>query len=636
MKLSSKIILGFSSICIIFLILSIFVSFSLRQMQKATTTLDMEIMPVSILASNIQAVVTLEALHVINYDFSGSEASRNMVEKEHKVIMEDFEQLHPLMKTAAVQAHPEIVAAIENLAKNYSTFRSYVDLIPSTLEQMALNQRAMRAAHDQLNEFATSVRLNQEEHQIAESRVADEDSVRHSIERIESVNEIINGGDAILADVLRGMLYSDMKHFGLAEGRLTQMLEKADWLQNDSISPDDRELCGRITELINDYSGALAGLKDVTANKLGNAKSRSEARDLTLNSAIELSALTDAQSSLTLKAAVASMINLLLAQVIGLAVAVVICMVMSYIITRNITKPINHIISLLNEGANEVDHASSQLSDASSSLAEGSTENAASLEETSAALEELSSMTKRNADNSTEANNIMGKASEAVKRANLSMSNVIRAMDEIAVSGNEISKIIKTIDDIAFQTNLLALNAAVEAARAGEAGAGFAVVADEVRNLAIRSADAARSTADLIAATISNINSGSQMVNDTAESFITVEAHSGNVAGLLSEVAAASREQSQGIEQITRAMTQMDQVTQNIAASAEESASTATGLASQAGHLLDAVNSLHGLVAGAEAADSGLQRQRPASSIAYHPSSGGLRTRKLAASGDMF
>jgi methyl-accepting chemotaxis protein len=207
-------------------------------------------------------------------------------------------------------------------------------------------------------------------------------------------------------------------------------------------------------------------------------------------------------------------------------------------------------------------------------------------------------MTKRNSDNAIEANSLMSHTTDAVTKAESSMTNVIAAMDQIATSGNEIGKIIKTIDEIAFQTNLLALNAAVEAARAGEAGAGFAVVADEVRNLAIRSADAAKNTADLIAATISNINSGSEMVHSTSENFHNVATNSSKVAQLVSEVAEASKEQSQGINQITTAMTQMDKVTQSNAASAEESASAAGQLTIQAENLMRAVDDMSFIVYG--------------------------------------
>jgi methyl-accepting chemotaxis protein len=192
-------------------------------------------------------------------------------------------------------------------------------------------------------------------------------------------------------------------------------------------------------------------------------------------------------------------------------------------------------------------------------------------------------------------------------------------MEEISVSGNEIGKIIKTIDEIAFQTNLLALNAAVEAARAGEAGAGFAVVADEVRNLAIRSADAAKNTADLIAATISNINSGSEMVHTTADNFKTVENHSYKVAQLISEVDAASKEQTQGINQITIAMNEMDKVTQSNAATAEESASAASQLSVQAENLLSTVSDLQVLIHGVESSGNKNYGQNDYSSSKKNP-----------------
>ncbi|MGL4208870.1 MAG: methyl-accepting chemotaxis protein [Candidatus Adiutrix sp.] len=263
---------------------------------------------------------------------------------------------------------------------------------------------------------------------------------------------------------------------------------------------------------------------------------------------------------------------------------------------KKVSNTLCAVADKLYSNAHSVDGASKTLSDAAQTLADGATGNAASQEEAIATLEELSSMTSRNADNAADANTLMMKAIEAMHRAHTSMGDVVLAMDKVSVSGNEISKIIKTIDEIAFQTNLLALNAAVEAARAGEAGAGFAVVADEVRNLAIRAADAAKSTAELIATTITSIDSGSGMVKDAADNFKVMQEHSSKVGELVSNVAQASQEQAHGLHQMNQTMGQMDKVTQSNAASAEEASAVAIQMSSESEFLLETVQELNTLV----------------------------------------
>jgi len=240
--------------------------------------------------------------------------------------------------------------------------------------------------------------------------------------------------------------------------------------------------------------------------------------------------------------------------------------------------------------------AADHVSSSSQSLAQGASEQAASLEETSASLEELTAMTQRNAANAQQARQLAAQTRAAVEAGQSEMIQLTRAMDDIQSASAEISKIIKTIDEIAFQTNLLALNAAVEAARAGEAGMGFAVVADEVRALAQRAAAAARETAEKIENSVAKSQAGAGISQRVAQHLEEILTKARQVDELVAEIAAASQEQSQGIGQINSAVSQMDKVTQANAAAAEQSAAAARELQSQADALREAVVQLQAMV----------------------------------------
>ncbi len=271
--------------------------------------------------------------------------------------------------------------------------------------------------------------------------------------------------------------------------------------------------------------------------------------------------------------------RLLTAAVVVLALIVGILVVW---LVRAINSSLRVVSRELGEGAQLVVDASSQMAVSSQSMAQGAAEQAASLEENSAAMEEMATMTRKNAESSHQAAALMAETARVVESAHTALEDMVSSMTSIKDSSNRVSKIIKTIDEIAFQTNILALNAAVEAARAGEAGMGFAVVADEVRSLAQRSAQAAKDTAGLIEEAIGSANEGSRKVEQAAGGFAGITQRVTEVKGLVDNVSVASNQQALGIDQVLQSIRQMERVTQTTAATAEESAAACEQLNAQA------------------------------------------------------
>jgi methyl-accepting chemotaxis protein len=352
-------------------------------------------------------------------------------------------------------------------------------------------------------------------------------------------------------------------------------------------------MVGIRSKLDKDFDGAMKSLDQDVPAKVKQLESASQAVSTYCNK------VADERTSLTVES-----FGGVRKSVLGFGSAsVVFALLTVVLITFNsirVRRALGELAGTLGQVSEALVGYGATVSSASQSLAEGSSTQAASIEETSASLEEMSGMTKRNAENSQKANELTGQARMAADKGAIDMTAMAAAMQDIKVSSDDIAKIIKTIDEIAFQTNILALNAAVEAARAGEAGMGFAVVADEVRNLAQRSAQAAKETAMKIETAIGKTSQGVGISGKVAAALSDIVGKARQVDELVAEVASASREQTQGISQINSAVGEMDKVTQANAASAEESAAAAEELNAQAQVMKQAVAKLLHLVGQAQ------------------------------------
>lgn len=609
MKLSSKIFGGFSIVLILALILTGISLYIMRGLAKDAQVLSNEYMPQTRIASDVERHVLRTISEMQGYHFSYEDSylavSRQQLEQVKKYLREaqELAAKYPNLQTLKDNAGQAVakITEYESLINGTEKVAKEIQVIRKKLESSA--QDFLKTCLEYLDQ-QTGVLNDQFKSAIPAPQLTER------LAKIRSMDNVVELGYAIQLDTNKGQLLRDpkiieeaSKKFQEVENELAAIQKKT--TKDETISQlEDIRIAGSDYKThMNKLLKSFQTLTDLGQKRAQAGNAALETAKVAANSGIGETVKSAANVDQVLSNSAKMLI-------FGSIIGVLVSLLVIVLITQGITKPINAFIQRLSGVSEQVASSSGQVLTASEQLATGSSQQAASLEETSSSLEEMAAMTKQNADNAHQANSLMNETKQVVELAGKSMGELTASMREISTASDETAKIIKTIDEIAFQTNLLALNAAVEAARAGDAGAGFAVVADEVRNLAMRAAEAARNTANLIDATVTKIKAGSGLAERTGEAFSQVDASTTKVKELVAEIAAASMEQAQGVDQINRAANEMNRVLQEVAASAEESASASHELKAQSGHMEEMMEELSTLVGGsAGGATDGLDAQ---------------------------
>ena len=596
-KLATRMALGFGILLLISISVGGLASWEMMQIKGQSVKLSKAYMPQVDITSDLERYAFEAMHHMRGFGFTQESQYLDLADKSLSKAKEMLDRAKRL-----ADAFPELAELKQGVSAAETGIAEFQKLTGATVEESKNLAHARTELDSAGAAFMTScAELLNNEYAAVRNGIGETGETARLQERLTAtqlVNDIIDIGNHTSRDTFGAQALRDTKLIHKALESFDVIDKKIETLTSLISDEQHKKLLLQVKEASLVYRKAMAGLiARWTALDEINMK-----RHMTTESMLA-GLRTTARSGMTKTSviatgAAASLGTATWMVTLGLCIAILLGSFVAIYMTLSITKPVKHVSEGLARSAVRVSSVSTQVSSASQQLAEGAAEQSASIAETSLSLTDMTRMTRQNADDAANVNQLMIQASNIIERANGSMSHLTASMRDITSVSEQTQKIVKTIDEISFQTNLLALNAAVEAARAGDAGSGFAVVADEVRNLALRAAEAARNTAALIEGTVHKVREGSDLVEKTNVEFTEVSATVIKAADLMSKIAAGSGDQARGIERVNAAVAEMDKVTQRNSACADQSASASEEMGVQAELMNSFIRELFAIIRG--------------------------------------